>query len=202
MLSDEEIAALSASERRALIARLMRPVQEVAPSRRWLRRTREVRVAVMVLAAVLLVPWIGYLAVTLPGRYVAVRWDVAWVGFDTVLLLLIGATAVLGYLRRQLLALTGFAAGVLLLCDAWFDVVTAHGSDRTWSLTTAALAEIPLAVVLISGSLQVLRLVAARLWVLEPGAHAWQVPIPLPSWEADQAVRRAHRGAPATGGTR
>ena len=99
------------------------------------------------------------------------------------------ATAVLGYLRRQMLVLTAFATGVLLVCDAWFDVMTAHGDDQVWSVVTALVVELPLAAVLIAGSLQILRLVAARLWALDPGAHAWQVRIPLPS-EADTAVRR------------
>jgi hypothetical protein len=43
--------------------------------------------------------------------------------------------------------------------------------------------------VLVAGAFQVLRLTAARLWVLDPGAHAWDVRIPLPS-DADTAVRR------------
>lgn len=137
---------LSVAERRALIGRLMRPV-EVAPDQGGPCRSRP---------------------------------------------RLITATAVLGHLRRQLLALTGFAAGVLLLCDVWFDVVTAHGADQAWSLTAAALAAVPLAVLLITGSLHVLRLVAARLWVLEPGDPAWPIPIPLPSTEADRADRRTH----------
>jgi len=101
------------------------------------------------------------------------------------------ATAVLGYLRRQLLVVTAFATGILLICDAWFDVMTAHGDDRTWSVVTALAVELPFAAVLIAGSLQVLRLSAARLWALDQGSHAWQVRIPLPS-EADTAVRRRH----------
>jgi hypothetical protein len=192
VLTDEQISALSPTERRELIARLVRPVEELVPSHRWLRRTVELRVAVMVLSAVVLVPWIVYLAITLPPRYVANNWDVTWVGFDVLLLVLIAATAVLGYLRRQLLVLTAFAAGVLLVCDAWFDVLTAHGDELTWSLATALAVELPLAGLLIAGALQVLRLVAARAWLLEPGAHAWQIPIPLPS-TGDQAVRRRGR---------
>jgi hypothetical protein len=192
VLTDEQISALSPTERRELIARLVRPVEELVPSHRWLRRTVELRVAVMVLSAVVLVPWIGYLGVTLPRVYVARHWDLAWVGFDVLLLVLIAATAVLGYLRRQLLVLTAFAAGVLLVCDAWFDVLTAHGDELTWSLATALAVELPLAGLLIAGALQVLRLVAARAWLLEPGAHAWQIPIPLPS-TGDQAVRRRGR---------
>ena len=37
-------------------------------------------------------------------------------------------------------------AGTLLVCDAWFDVVTAQpGSDLAWALVFALLAELPLA---------------------------------------------------------
>lgn len=192
MLSDEQIAGMTADERRELIKRLARPVDEVIPSRRWLRRTREVRILVMVASAVVLVPWIVYLAVTLPRAYVAHNWDSTWVGFDVLLLALIVATAVLGYLRRLMLVLTAFATGMLMVCDAWFDVMTASDRDRGVSLLTALLVELPLAVLLVAGSLQVLRLTAARLWMLDPGARAWQIRIPLPS-DADAAVRRSRR---------
>ena len=189
MLTDEQIAALTPQERHDLIKRLARPVDEVVPSSRWLRRTREVRITLMAASAVVLVPWIVYLAITLPPRYVADNWDITWVGFDVLLLAMMVATAVFGYLRRQMVILTAFATGVLLICDAWFDVMTAHGDDQTWSGATALVVELPLAAILILGSFQVLRLVAARLWALDPGQHAWQVPIPLPS-SADTAVRR------------
>ena len=192
MLTDEQIAAMSPQERRDLIKRLARPVDDFVPSHRWLRRTRELRVLLVVGSAVVLVPWIAYLAITLPPRYVADNWDVTWVGFDVLLLVMMVATAVLGYLRRQMLVMTAFATGVLLVCDAWFDVVTAHGDDQTWSVVSAVVVELPLAALFITGSLQILRLVAARLWALDAGQHAWQVRIPLPS-EADTAVRRRAR---------
>ena len=189
MLSDEQIATMSAAERRELIRRLARPVDDLGTSNRWLRRTRELRILVLVVSSVALVPWIAYLAVSLPPRYVAHNWDVTWVGFDVLLLVLMVATAVLGYLRRQMLVLTAFATGILLICDAWFDVLTAHGDDQVWSVVTALVVELPLAALLITGSMQILRLAAARLWALDPGAHTWQVRIPLPS-DADTAVRR------------
>jgi hypothetical protein len=194
VLSDEQIAAMTPQQRRDLIKRLARPVDDIVPSSRWLRRTREIRIALMALSAVALVPWTVYLAVTLPRAYVANNWDKTWVGFDLLLLVLMASTAVFGYLRRQMLVVTAFATGVLLICDAWFDVMTAHGEDRMWSVLSALLIELPLAALLIAGSLQVLRLVAARLWALESGEHAWQVRIPLPS-DADTAVRRAPRAS-------
>lgn len=189
MLNDDQIAAMSPQERRDLIRRLARPADDIGTSTRWLRRTREIRIALMVVSAVALVPWTIYLGFSLPRAYVAYNWDRAWVGFDVLLLVMIAATAIFGYLRRQMLVVTAFATGVLLVCDAWFDVMTAHSDDRAWSVVTAVAVELPLAAVLIAGSLQVLRLVAARLWALDQGSHAWQVRIPLPS-DADTAVRR------------
>ncbi len=194
VLNDEQIAAMSPTERRDLMRRLARPVDDIVPSTRWLRRTRELRIALMVLSAVVLVPWIAYLGLTLPRAYVAYNWDRTWVGFDLLLLAMMVATAVFGYLRRQMLVVTAFATGVLLICDAWFDVMTAHGDERTWSVVTALAVELPLAAVLIAGSMQILRLVAARLWILDSGNHAWQVRIPLPS-DADSAVRRRSTGS-------
>ena len=195
MLSDEQIATMSPLERRELIKRLARPIDEI-PSTRWLRRTREIRIALMVLSAVALVPWIVYLSVSLPRAYVAYNWAATWVGFDVLLLVMMTATAVFGILRRQMLVVTAFATGVLLIADAWFDVMTAHGDERTWSVLSALLIELPLAVLLILGSMQVLRLVAARLWALDEGTHAWQVRIPLPS-DADTAVARRPMRSPA-----
>lgn len=194
MLTDDEIARMTPEERGELIRRLSRPVDEIVPSRRWLRRTREAWVALMVASAVVLVPWSVYLAVTLPRAYVAHNWDLTWTGFDVLLLTLMLATAVFGWLRRQLLVPTAFATGVLILCDAWFDVLTAGSRDLSVSLLTALLVELPMATVLIGGSLRVLRLTAERLWALDPGDSVWQVRIPLPT-RRDSAVRpRRGRG--------
>ena len=87
------------------------------------------------------------------------------------------ATAVLGLMRRQLLILSAFTTGVLLTCDAWFDVMTAAPADRWLSILTAVLAELPLAVLLITGALRILRLTATRLWLVDPHTPLWQVPL-------------------------
>ena len=78
---------------------------------------------------------------------------------------------------------------MLLLCDAWFDVLTSNDVDGGWSLVTGVVDRDPARRLLVLGSLQMLRLVAARLWSLDHGAHAWDIQIPLPS-DADRAVRR------------
>jgi hypothetical protein len=195
VLTDDQIAAMSAEERGALIRRLAQPVDDL-PQPGWLlRRLREFRVGLIVGSVALLAPWIVNLAVSLPRVYVAQHWDRTWVGFDVLLLVMLVGTGVLGWMRRQLVVLTSFASGLLLLCDAWFDVMTARSDDVGLSVATALLVELPLAVVLVVTSLQLLRLIAARLWVVDSATSVWQIRIPLPS-AADTAVRRQRRPVP------
>jgi hypothetical protein len=80
------------------------------------------------------------------------------VGFDILLLLFMIATAVLGFRRHHLLTLFAFTSGILLICDAWFDVMTARRGDMFVSVLTAAFGELPLAAVLIGGTLRIVRL--------------------------------------------
>jgi hypothetical protein len=175
-VSDAQIAAMSADERRELIARLERPIDELLPPA-VLGRVRRVRLVLMVGAVIGLIPWTVYLAITLPDKYIAHNWPATWVGFDILLLVFMAATAVLGLLRRQLLVLTAFTTGILLLCDAWFDVMTASPTDKWLSVLTAAFAELPLAIILITGALRILRLTATRLYVLDPGKPLWRIPL-------------------------
>ena len=147
VVSDAQIAAMSAAERRELITRLERPIGDLVTESTFVRM-RRVRLVLMAGAIVGLIPWIVYLSITLPDRYIANNWIATWVGFDTLLLLFMASTAVLGLLRRQLLILTGFTTGVLLVCDAWFDVTTsAGGTERLEAVLEAIFAELPLAAI-------------------------------------------------------
>lgn len=124
------------------------PVTPDAPQLRpRIRRAGKLAVAFAVLAAVM-VPWSVFLALTLPTRYRAANYDVAWAGFDIGQAVLLAATG-WGLWRRAVWAqAAAVAAGTLLLVDAWFDVVTSHaGGDRMLALATAAIAEVPLALV-------------------------------------------------------
>ena len=98
-------------------------------------------------------------------------------GFDILFVTFTAATAVLGFLRRQLLILTAFTTGVLLICDAWFDVMMA-GPDDIWpAILIATFGELPLALLLITGTLRIVRLTATRLWLLDPGTLLWRLPL-------------------------
>jgi hypothetical protein len=175
-VTDAQIAAMSAAERRELISRLQRPIGELLPPAE-LARLRRVRLVLMIGASIGLLPWIVYLAITLPDKYIANNWPATWVGFDILILLFMAVTAVLGLLRRQLLVLTAFTTGILLICDAWFDLMTAGPEDRWLSVMTAVLGELPLAVLLITGALRILRLTATRQYALEPGMPLWRIPL-------------------------
>jgi hypothetical protein len=63
-------------------------------------------------------------------------------------------TAVLVFVRRRLVSLSAFTTGVLLMCDAWFDVMTAGPHDLWVSALTATLVELPLGVILITTALR------------------------------------------------
>jgi hypothetical protein len=175
-LSDAQIATMSPAQRRELIQRLERPVDEVFPPA-LARRMRRNRLTLMVGGAVALLPWMVYLALTLPDNYVAHNWPATWIGFDCVLITSMVATAVLGWLRRELVILPAFTTGVLLICDAWFDITTAQPRQVWLSVATAALINVPLAAVMIMGAVRILRLTATRLWFLDPATAAWRLPL-------------------------
>ncbi|MGW1346114.1 hypothetical protein ACWCOV_34030 [Kribbella sp. NPDC002412] len=179
-LTDEQIAAMTAAERRDLILRLARTSSPMIPLR-TIERIRKWRTVLMLLCALALVPWTVYLAVTLPSHYFARNWVATWVGFDILLLTMLMLTAIAGWKRKQLVFPTAFASGVLLICDAWFDVMTSQrGADLTQALLSAFLVELPLAFVLIAGPLRLLRHVAVRHGLLHPQKQLWRMPIPIP----------------------
>ena len=140
---------------------LERPLDELV-SAPVVARMRRLRLAPMVGAAIGLIPWIVFLVSNLPANYVAL-------GFDVLLVASMVTTAVLVFLRRQLVPLTAFTTGVLLISDAAFDVMTAGPHDLWESALTATLVELPLAVILITTALRILRLTVTRLWLLDPG---------------------------------
>ena len=137
--------------------RLERPLDELVPAP-VVARMRRLRLALMVGGAIGLITWIVFMVITLPANYVAHNWPATWVGFDVLLVAFMVTTAVLVFLRRRLALLTAFTTGVLLICDAWFDVMTAGPHDLWESALTATLVELPLAVILIITALRILRL--------------------------------------------
>lgn len=97
-------------------------------------------------AAIVTVPWIVYLAFSLP-RTERVHERAAWVGFDIGLVIMLGLTAFLAWRGRPKVALAATATATMLVVDAWFDVLTSRsGTDQAMALALSVV-EIGLAIV-------------------------------------------------------
>jgi hypothetical protein len=111
---------------------------------------------------VALFPWTGYLSATLPGEHVTHHWDLAWAGFDLFEATALAATLLALVRRSPRLPVVAAAAGTALLCDTWFDLITAEpGRELRWALVEALAAELPLAFLCFWVSLDSSRAVAS-----------------------------------------
>jgi hypothetical protein len=108
------------------------------PAARW-------ALAVVVVAAAALVPWIAYLDVTLPPATTAYHWPLAWSGLDGAIAAGLAATAWLaarghrghrGHRDRHYVRPAAAATVALMAADAWFDVCTSPpGRPLAWAVT-------------------------------------------------------------------
>jgi hypothetical protein len=102
----------------------------------------------LLVTAIALVPWTLWLTFTLPSRHVTEHYDLAWIGFDVALAAAFGLTAWAAVRGSRLLAPLAAATAAMLVCDAWFDIVTSQGGgERVEAVLEALLAELPLAAV-------------------------------------------------------
>lgn len=96
--------------------------------------------------AVVLLPWIVVLAVTLPSRQLSPHYALAWSGFDVMEFVALALTAGSALRRSPYLATVAPWSAALLVADAWFDVMTSPtGPDRLEAIAMALLIELPLA---------------------------------------------------------
>ena len=99
------------------------------------------------LFSVVMVPWIVYIAVSLPSRQLSPNYDIAWAGFDVLLAAGLAISAYFALRRSRYLSAAAAATAALLVVDAWFDCMTTPGSDRWQSIAFCFLVELPLAAV-------------------------------------------------------
>ena len=138
---------------------------ELSPDGFTLLRRRRRVLRQLGLCVLVLVPWTVYLAISLPDRFEARHWPWVWVGFDVMLLVILGGAGVAVWLKRQVLVPLSFVAATLLLCDAWFDVSLSWGKEDVWaSAASAVLVELPLAVLLITRARRVLKISLGLSW--------------------------------------
>jgi hypothetical protein len=92
------------------------------------------------------VPYIIQLGLTSPSRVSSHNYGVAWVGLDVMELVALALTGFFAWTRSTWVAMAATGAAALLVCDAWFDVVTAHDSnDRMLAVAEAIVLELPMA---------------------------------------------------------
>ena len=99
-----------------------------------------------------------------PSEELATNWTTAWVGYD-VLMAVAFAVTVVAARRRSPVAIAALAAdAAILVCDGWFDTMTANGGMEMGVAVVSALAvELPLAVFsLVIARRAVRRIAAAR----------------------------------------
>jgi len=93
-------------------------------------------------------PWIVYMSLTIPSRSHTSHYDVAWIGFDCAMWVVIGLLAFCAFTGRAATGAFAAVAATMLLLDGWFDVTTSQGGGQFVSALILALcAELPLAIV-------------------------------------------------------
>jgi hypothetical protein len=97
-------------------------------------------------ARVVRLPWTIYLAQSVPGMQLSPHYDIAWAGFDVMLLVALASTGYCALRRSRYLATAATVTAALLVVDAWFDVTTSPPSQLLESVLLAVAVELPLAV--------------------------------------------------------
>jgi hypothetical protein len=121
-----------------------------------------------IVCSVVLIPWIVYLGFSLPERQVSHHYAAAWVGFDVFELIALAATGFLALRRSRYLALASASAATLLVCDAWFDVLTSPRRHMLESVILALVIELPLAGICAWLSYHTERLAERKISVVPP----------------------------------
>ncbi len=138
-------------------------------------------------ATIALIPWTLIYITQLPDRHTTDHWNVAWTGFDLMLATALGFTAWCALRERAMLIVGLIASSTLLLCDAWFDLVTSWGTDdQMLTLLTAVLIELPLAIYFALLARRVL-MTAIRVSRPEYAGRALHA-VPLPTERPDPVV--------------
>lgn len=170
------------SGQRAEVARMLDSLVARPKATGATRRRRVTVLLVTIGGAVALLPWVTYLSVTLPASANGGAWRTAWIGFDVILAGTLGLAGWLVWTRRQLAVVALPVGATLLMIDAWFDVTLSWGTAEQWgAVATAIFGELPVAAVLVIGTVTVLSRSAAVVQELrgQGGAQTslWRQPL-------------------------
>ena len=101
---------------------------------------------VFVLLGLCLLPWTIVLALTLPARHGTTHYDLAWTGFDVALAGALLGVGIGAARRAPWLQGVAAAAATLLVCDAWFDILSSTSRNEiVIALMLALFVELPVA---------------------------------------------------------
>jgi len=138
------------------------------------------------------VPWTLWLTFTLPSRHVSDHYDLAWVGFDVALAGAFAASAWAAATRSRWLAVFAAVTGTMLVCDAWFDIVTSHGGgELAEAVLEAVFGELPLALLCGYIAFDVERFQANVQWLRRPTPAARRAALRAIANDARAAQREA-----------
>ena len=155
--TESEVRSWTPGER-AEVARFLDHLVERPTGTSGVIRRRRLSIVAAAIGALVMLPWIGYLASSLPLAESGGAWRVAWVGFDIMLAFVLMTTAWLGFRRRQVAILGLLVASTMLVTDAWFDVALSYGTREQWgAILSAALLEVPFAILLASSAISILQ---------------------------------------------
>jgi hypothetical protein len=141
-------------------------------------------VRALTVACIALIGWIVLLGLTLPKRYDAAHWNLAWVGFDVALLIGLAATAWAAWRRRVVIVIFATITATLMCADAWFDITTARSTDLAVSIAQAVFVELPFAYFLFHVVGRVIRFSRGTIWSDQLGTRPrslWTVEFRHPS---------------------
>ena len=137
---------LTRPDQAVVLRRFHQQSADTATLNRGTGSARQWIVGFLALCCLVLIPWTIGLAVTLPRHYLVENWPLAWTGFDIILLGCLSTTAWALWKQRQAAIPAAMVTSALLLCDGWFDILTAHpGRCMILSIATAMFAELPVA---------------------------------------------------------
>ncbi|MDQ2814489.1 MAG: hypothetical protein M3Z75_22170 [Actinomycetota bacterium] len=119
------------------------------------------------LFSLVLLPWIGYIALSLPSRQLSPNYDIAWAGFDVLLAVGLACSAYFALRRSRYLSAASAATSALLVVDAWFDCMTTPANARWESIGFCFAVELPLAAVCLWLSYHTEQIAARRILIMQ-----------------------------------
>jgi len=100
-----------------------------------------------VIISIGMIPWVLYLAISLPANHTTRNWDIIWVGLDIAEITALLVTAWLAKIKSLYVIFFAIITGTLFLMDAWFDILSYHSGSAGFNnaLLMAIFGELPLA---------------------------------------------------------